>query len=467
MEDNSLLPAKDPRARLMRYDTAVILKSFFFVEESLIRSQAGWIPATAPLMLKLTYARLLWEDSQTAEAMRQRVFELHYPSRLMSKEGEEPLIQLVDEARNAPSALAFYLSLLEVFKPALLQAYREYLQLADTIGDGPSIRFMRMALEEKERQIQDLAGFLPEMLSAAQAGSDTQAEAHAWVAALQQRLERLGGIGLNPVEARESMFDSLPAATELPVHKPFQVAQVPAREAAFHNLRFYWPDIIVPGFPYGEDLQLQLRSAISHLNEVWAVEACAAFTYALADELGWDFVLDASRWTYDESRHCRMGLERMLAWGFEKSELPLGTYIYDAAKDQDPIYRLGMLYFFETKNIHKKSERARKFHTFHDELSEHDMDFDWADETKHAHFGNLWLTRLLKVRGQESDPKIVRAKCHQLIDATIASASQAEKQEILAVAQAISAKAERLIAAGGDTPAGGVTSAGGDTTSGA
>jgi hypothetical protein len=443
MEDNTLLPAKDPRARLMRYDTAVILKRFFFVEESLVRSQAGWIPATAPLMLKLTYARLLWEDSQTAEAMRQRVFELHYPSRLMSKEGEEPLIRLVDAAHNAPSALAFYLSLLEVFKPALLQAYREYLQLADTIGDGPSIRFMRLAMEEKERQIQDLAGFLPEMLSAAQADPHAESEARLWAAGLQQRLDGLGGIGLNPVEAREGALEPLQN------HKPFQVAQVPAREAAFHNLRFYWPDIIVPGFPYGEDLQLQLRSAISHLNEVWAVEACAAFTYSLADELGWEFVLDAARWTYDESRHCRMGLERMLAWGFEKSELPLGTYIYDAAKDQDPIYRLGMLYFFETKNIHKKSERARKFHTFHDDLSEHDMDFDWADETKHAHFGNLWLTRLLKARGQESDPKIVRAKCHQLVDATVASASEAEKQEILQVAEAISAKAERLIAAGG------------------
>ncbi len=128
-------------------------------------------------MLKLTYARLLWEDSQTAEAMRQRVFELRYPSRLMSKEGEEPLIQLVDAARNAPSALAFYLSLLEVFKPALLQAYREYLQLADTIGDGPSIRFMRLALEEKERQIQDLARFLPEMLAAAQADPNAESEA--------------------------------------------------------------------------------------------------------------------------------------------------------------------------------------------------------------------------------------------------------------------------------------------------
>jgi hypothetical protein len=77
------------------------------------------------------------------------------------------------------------------------------------------------------------------------------------------------------------------------------------------------------------------------------------------------------------------------------------------------------------------------------------MDFDWADETKHAHFGNLWLTRLLKVRGEESDPKIVRTRCHQLVDATIASASEAEKQEILQVAQAITARAEQLLTPSG------------------
>jgi len=37
---------------------------------------------------------------------------------------EEPLVQFVDEARNAPNALALFRSLSEVFKPALRDAYR-------------------------------------------------------------------------------------------------------------------------------------------------------------------------------------------------------------------------------------------------------------------------------------------------------------------------------------------------------
>jgi len=43
--------------------------------------------------------------------MRQRIFELRSPSRLMSKDRDEALLSLVDEARNAPNALAFFKSL--------------------------------------------------------------------------------------------------------------------------------------------------------------------------------------------------------------------------------------------------------------------------------------------------------------------------------------------------------------------
>ena len=54
-------------------------------------------------------------------------------------------------------------------------------------------------------------------------------------------------------------------------------------------------------------MQLQLRSAISHLNEVWAIENGGVMLSAFADILPWEWIHNAARWTYDESRHCRMG----------------------------------------------------------------------------------------------------------------------------------------------------------------
>ena len=53
-----------------------------------------------------------------------------------------------------------------------------------------------------------------------------------------------------------------------------------------------------------------------------------------ADKLDWEFILDAARWTYDEARHTQMGYARLTGWGFEPEDLPLGTYIFDAARGE-------------------------------------------------------------------------------------------------------------------------------------
>lgn len=435
-EQTPLLRIDTQRAGLMRYDTAVILKRFHFCERQIAISEAGWIAGTSPLLLKTLYAQILWEDIQAADAMRSRVFELRYPSRLMETDDEEPLIALLAEMRNAPNALAFYLTLVDLLKPVLLTAYREYMALADAVGDGPSMRFIRTAMSDKENQINALEAFRDEMLAD---HADELDEAYAWLKEARSALQAIGGIGLDKVEA--------PPAQEpirLPGRREFAVAQIPAREQAYAVVRYYWPDIIVDDFEYGEGLLLQLRSAISHINEVWAVESCSHFTYAFADVLPWEFLVDASRWTYDESRHCRMGYERLTAWGFTKEEIPLGSYIYDAARDQDPIYHLGMLYFFETKNINKKPKRRDKFIEYQDSLSQHDMDFDWADETMHAHYGNTWLVALQEARGEAVDPKVVRARCNELVDNIIAAAGDEDRAEILRLANHLVAKARNI-----------------------
>ena len=194
-------------------------------------------------------------------------------------------------------------------------------------------------------------------------------------------------------------------------------------------------------------MQLQLRSAISHLNEVWAIEAGGVMLSAFSDVLPWEWIYNAARWTFDESRHCRMGYERLMAWGLNPAEIPLGTYIYESASGGDssevPTHLLGMLYFFETKNIRHKPVRAQLFHAYGDSLSEHDMDFDWADETIHAGYGKHWLKELLAIRGQ--DPSAydqVRERCEKLVSDYVRTASAQEVAEIKSVASALVIKAQ-------------------------
>jgi uncharacterized ferritin-like protein (DUF455 family) len=205
-----------------------------------------------------------------------------------------------------------------------------------------------------------------------------------------------------------------------------------------------------PNYPYGEGIQLQLRSAISHLNEVWAIEAGGIILSSFADVLPWEWIYNSARWTYDESRHCRMGYERLMSWGLDPAEIPLGTYIYESASGQDPIYRLGMLYFFETKNIRHKPGRTQLFHSYGDQLSEHDMDFDWADETLHASYGKHWLKELLGLRGKDPEAHDrVRQRCGELVTEFVSRATPDEIVEIKHAATALLAKAAARCSLGG------------------
>jgi hypothetical protein len=424
----------------MRFDTAQLLKRFFFCERSLLISEAAWIPAIAPLEIKTSLARYIWQSAETANSLRERVFELRFPSRLMEEEGaDRALIELFDAVRDSPSVPAFLLSVGRVLLPYMRDAYQSYLTISDLIADGPTHRFLGLALAEKNEQINAFETWI-----AATSSSDSKGwhEASGWANELAGRLSAV-------CETETQPMVSLPASGPLPAAKPYSISVHPARDARFWPCRFYWPDIVDPSYPYGEGMQLQIRSAISHVNEVWAIEAGGIILSAFADTLPWEWIHDSARWTYDESRHCRMGYERLRAWQLDLSGIPLGTYIYESATAADmrdiPINLLGMLYFFETKNIRHKPERTRLFHSYGDTLSEHDMDFDWADETLHASFGKRWLKELLVIRGQDlAAYDDVRRHCEKLVADYVATATPTEITDLKTVANQLLNKANEL-----------------------
>lgn len=427
------LSGDQERGGWMRLDAARILKRFFFCERALVLSQGGWLAGVAALDAKSLLPLHLWQDAMTAHALRERVFELRFPSRLLEIGDDAPLIEVFEAALDAPSAEAYVLALARLFKPALLAAYREYERLADDLADGPILRALRMAVAEKTEQIAALTSLAQAML---QAAPERAAEAEAWVSTLGLRLLQVGGVSVVPPAAA-------PTWGSVPGRRPFRLAEVPARDPRFHRVRYYWPDVVDPNFPYGDGIRLQLRSAVSHLNEVWAVETGGAILQAFGDELGWEFIYDAARWTYDESRHMRMGYERLKAWGYRPEELPLGSYIYDSARGQEPYIRLGMLHYFETKNIGKKTKRIEAFASYDDKLSQHDMDFDWADETIHAAYGHRWLDALREHRPDAvPDIETIRRRCDDLVAQEVQRATDTDRNAIYAIAQAMIDKAQ-------------------------
>ncbi|HKP19682.1 MAG TPA: DUF455 family protein [Gaiellaceae bacterium] len=352
-----LPPTRDLRVRL---DSAQALTRLFYREQAVTLACGGWIPRVAPIEHKAELARTAWESALAADALRERVFELRYPVRFLDEQAEEVALGGPEDLRALVDELA--------------AEYRAYLDAADELADGPSLRVVAAALRDTERQQGSLAA-----------------------------------IGLE--------------------------ASDPARDPRYFASSFYWPDVLDPEYPYGEGVALQLRSAVSHLNEVWAVETAGAILHELSPELGWEFTNEAARWLYDESRHMLMGKERLERWGFKPAQIPLGGYIYEAWRGEGPLYGLGMLGYFETKNIGRKRERARAFEEMGDRTSEVDMEFDWADETLHAEYGRRWLRRLLEVRGQdpESWPAVLE-RCERLVEERLERAAPADLERIRACA---------------------------------
>jgi uncharacterized ferritin-like protein (DUF455 family) len=429
------LPGVHRRALWLRFDAARILKRFFFCERALIVAQSAWLAGIADFDAKMLLPAYSWQDAMTAHALRERVFELRYPSRMMEIGDDAPVVAVFEAALDAPSGAALLLALARIYKPALLAAYSEYVALADELSDGPILRALHQAMEEKSAQIARLTRMAAALL---QNAPDERSAAEAWVAGLGERLTQVGGLSVDaPVRPD--------AWAPLPQSSPFALPDDPARDDRFRLVHYYWPDVVDPTYPYGEGIHLQLRSAISHLNEVWAVESGGAILHAFADRLPWEFIFDAARWTYDESRHVRMGYERLRTWGFVPDELPLGSYIYDSAAGQHPIVRLGMLHYFETKNIGKKTKRANAFGSYQDRMSQHDMDFDWADETIHAEYGHRWLEAL-----RQADPLNVpeidalRDHCDALVAAEVARATPDDVAELRAIAAHLVEKAQRM-----------------------
>jgi Protein of unknown function (DUF455) len=396
---SALPPTQQLRERV---DTAQVLTRFHYLERALALAAGGWIAGTASLDTKAALARAAWQQTLAGDAFRERVFELRYPSRFLEEGADAPLIRVYEAGIDAPDADAFlagYVLLLE----DLSSRFGMFLSRTDELDDGPTGRILRQAMADTEEQIITLGHAL---------GSDPGS----WPDELSRALKTL----------------------ERPTGTPFRLAEQPARDERYLASSFYWPDTIVPGYPYGEGRALQIRSAVSHLNEVWAVDTAGAILHALAPELGWEWIRDAGRWTYDEARHMLMGKRRLDSWGLPPDKTPLGGYIYEAGAGEDALYRLGMLGYFETKNIGRKRERAAAFHAMGDTTSETDMEFDWADETLHAEYGRRWLKQLLATRGDDPEGwQAVLDRCEELVANRVNQATDEDRARIVAAAEAL------------------------------
>jgi hypothetical protein len=115
-------------------------------------------------------------------------------------------------------------------------------------------------------------------------------------------------------------------------------------------------------------------------------------------DLPWAFYADVARWSYDEMRHCLMGIRRLDAWGFECGvDYPMVGDPYHAILEEGGglLDVLALLYFFERDAPAHRQKAKKRFDGMADGASAQDTDYDWADEAIHLRYGYTWLQHML------------------------------------------------------------------------
>jgi hypothetical protein len=364
-----------------------LLNRYRFVEYELLRILAGWLPATGQMELKLTIGRLLWEDAQHVQHLYQRLREIQTPA--FRDPGDTALTRLIAEAIHAPNERDLLAGLCRVIKPALAQAYRWHMQQTFANPDAPTLyAFKHILLDEDEH-----ASWAAEALADHPAGE--------WEQYIAGLLAAAGGI---------TGRDARAAAPAAPACRSLFAAPLQAARDA----RFRLADREAGKLPQAADAATErLREFESYSQEMLAAETVALVLY-LSPAMPWEFVYNSARHCYDETRHCRLGIEWLARHGLDYTQVPQNTRIYAWRSQYDPATQYCLLTMGNEKHAFPyRRQRLAAYRGAGDRLSADFLNYDMADERQHVAYGRKWLPQLMAQHG-------ITIPVDQFVDQTVA-----------------------------------------------
>jgi uncharacterized ferritin-like protein (DUF455 family) len=352
-----------------------LLNRYRFIEYEMLRILAGWLPATAPMELKLAMGRLLWEDAQHVQHFYQRLREVQTPA--FRRPGDADLEHLMAEAIHAPNECDLLAGLFRVIKPALVEAYRWHRAQTFANPDAPTLYAFKHILLDEEEHVQ----WATEALADHPAG--------VWEEYILRLLATAGGItGLSERPPRPS-----PPATRT----PFVVPQQAARDPRFSLVNRKAGQVLTdPDVATRRQLEFE-----NYSQEMLAAETVANIMYR-SPQMPWAFTYDSARHLYDETRHCRLGIEWMAQHGLDYRSVPQNTRIYEWRSQYDPATQYVMLTMGnEVHAFPYRHESIKTYQQHNDQLSIQYITYDMADERTHVAYGKKWIPELMTKHGIE------------------------------------------------------------------
>jgi uncharacterized ferritin-like protein (DUF455 family) len=350
-----------------------LLNRYRFIEYEMLRIMAGWLPATARMEVKLALGRLLWEDAQHVQYLYQRLREVQTPA--FRPPGDPALEQLMAEAIHAPNERDLLAGLFRVIKPALVEAYHWHSVQTFANPDAPTLYAFRHILLDEDEHVR----WADEELAKHPCG--------AWEGYIGGLLAAAGGVtGMAPRSA----------APQTPAPRtPFVAPRQAARDSRFSLVNRKAGQVLTdPDVATRRQLEFE-----NYSQEMLAAETVALIIY-LSPQMRWEFTYDSARHCYDETRHCRLGIEWLARHGLDYTQVPQNTRIYAWRSQYDPATQYTMLTMGnEVHAFPYRHESIAAYKEHNDQLSIQYINYDMADERQHVAYGKKWIPELLKAQG--------------------------------------------------------------------
>lgn len=380
----SAVPAASAARLAAVQDMARLQRLLFEAEREFLRTVTTVIYRVGEPELKYLLCQHAWESAGHARFLRERGREM---SGFGSGEAvRDSLRRVFTEAVMPDDGAAALAGFYRVLKPALLAAYRRYLQVTHHLADWPSRKLVEEFIADEERHAREMEPFL---------GSGHEAWERHLAAALAAEGGLLGDAPRTPAVELESARRTFrhpdtcsrgkyPTCSSVFSHDPDETPIVrpwlvdPATDARVVRLMVYvW-------------LMMEM-DAVDYLATVFFDTPTAPF----------DLHHDLARHLWDESRHSAFGYRQLPKLGVDLMTLEHSLDLYNILVQMPPHERYAMMTMeFEAGSFPTKAtvmDRVRELNDFEADTL---LAFDRNDEQNHVRYGHHWLPVMMQLFGE-------------------------------------------------------------------
>ena len=130
--------------------------------------------------------------------------------------------------------------------------------------------------------------------------------------------------------------------------------------------------------------------------EIPTIEVCGRMIAEFPD-MPWDFVLDMSRQSWDESRHAVLCYERILQLGGQIGQFPIDLQMWQLSYGLSLPLRLGVHQRLgEWLGVDGAVAGMAQLNKAGDHITAQSIEYVIADEVAHVSYGNRWIRHLVK-----------------------------------------------------------------------